>query len=61
MKKSCQGTIYVIDGKEWCVGEKLMSKKWGTRKPKRKPCSRTRRYVMNGKKVKAIKGVKNIN
>jgi len=29
---NCKGTIYVIGGKEWCVGEKKMSKKYGTRK-----------------------------
>jgi len=33
--KACKGTIYVIDGKQWCVGEKKMSKKYGLRKTKK--------------------------
>jgi hypothetical protein len=34
-KSSCKGTVYVINGKRWCVGEKLVSKKWGAKKTKK--------------------------
>ena len=26
MKKPCKGTVYVVSGKKWCVGEKKISK-----------------------------------
>jgi hypothetical protein len=28
----CKGNIYIVNGKRWCVGEKKVSKKWGTKK-----------------------------
>ena len=35
IEEICKGTVYVIDGKKWCVGEKKISKKWGTKKSKK--------------------------
>ena len=34
-KKPCTGTVYIVDGKRWCVGEKKISKKWGSKKSKK--------------------------
>jgi hypothetical protein len=31
-EKPCTGTVYIVDGKRWCVGEKKISKKWGSKK-----------------------------
>ena len=37
----CKGTVYTIGGKNYCVGEKSSSKKYGTRsKNKRKKRNR---------------------
>jgi len=30
----CKGTIYNVGGKNFCVGEKLSSKKYGTKRKK---------------------------
>ena len=43
MKKQCQGTVYVVNGKKWCVGEKRISKKWGTKKSKKQKKNKTKR------------------
>lgn len=42
--KSCKGKIYIIDGKEWCVGEKTSSKKYGnSKKSKSKKTSKSKK------------------
>lgn len=45
-KKPCKGTIYVMDGKKWCVGEKLVkkSKKSVARKSLRRGGRKSRRH-----------------
>jgi hypothetical protein len=43
MGKECTGNIYVVSGKKWCVGEKKVSKKWGTKKSKKKVAKKSRK------------------
>jgi hypothetical protein len=31
----CKGSVYNVGGKNYCVGEKMSSKKYGTKKRKR--------------------------
>ena len=39
----CKGTVYTIGGKNYCVGEKSSSKKYGTRSKKNKKKRQTKK------------------
>ncbi len=39
----CKGTVYNVGGKNFCVGEKSSSKKYGTRRNKRSRKGKTRK------------------
>ena len=62
MSKQCTGTIYKIDGKLYCVGEKLSKKgqpvrlaKAKTKKNKTKKRKKTKGKKTKGKKTKGKK------
>jgi len=43
-KKDCStGTIYIVNGKKWCVGEKKSSKKYGTKKSKKSSLTKSKK------------------
>ena len=35
-KKPCTGTVYIVGGKKWCVGEKKSSKKQSVKLSKKR-------------------------
>ena len=49
--KKCKGTIYTINGKNYCVGEKIMSKKNGVKK-NRKHTSKKSKKTRKSKKAR---------
>ena len=49
--KKCKGTIYTINGKNYCVGEKIMSKKYGITK-NRKHTSKKSKKARKSKKTR---------
>jgi hypothetical protein len=51
-KKPCTGDIVVIDGKRWCVGEKIISKWKHSKRNKKmkKTKSKTKKNVNKGKR-----------
>ena len=54
-KKPCTGDIVVIDGKRWCVGEKIISK-WKHSK-RNKKMKKTKKNI-NQRKRKTIRSSK---
>jgi hypothetical protein len=49
--KKCKGTIYTINGQNYCVGEKIMSKKYGIKK-NRKHTSKKSKKARKSKKTR---------
>ena len=49
--KKCKGTIYTINGQNYCVGEKIMSKKYGVKK-NRKHTSKKSKKARKSKKTR---------
>jgi hypothetical protein len=43
----CTGTVYIVNGKKWCVGEKKISKKWGNMKSKKSNKSKKNKSKKN--------------
>lgn len=51
--RKCFGTVYTINGKQYCVGEKKMSKKWGrTKNQKKRKTKKRKTKKRNTKKRK---------
>jgi len=49
--KKCKGTIYTINGQNYCVGDKIMSKKYGIKK-NRKHTSKKSKKARKSKKTR---------